>query len=275
MATKVFELYDGSVIANFIEGNHRYRIMEPSEYAGWKQGVTTILRVLNKPELLQWAANQACDTLYKAYQELEPEDFWSEKEFNDLLRTARYAHMTYKDAKAKIGTDVHSWIEQHIAGQDTDYDELMKPSVEAFLRWEEKVKPEYIFSEKLLYSKEHDYCGTMDSCAIIGGKTTVIDFKTGSPDKEYNERQRKYTGQVRGRTEHFIQEGAYAIPLKEELGIDCEQAMTLYLPNTGGAYAFYSPFVDFWQELFTGILGVHRSLQKANRLNEYEYMKGE
>ena len=147
----------------------------------------------------------------------------------------------------------------------------MQPSVKSFLEWEKKNKPEYIFSERILYSKEHDYCGAMDCGAIIDGSKTIIDFKTGDFDKEYNSYKKQYTGKIRGYNEHFIQQGGYSIPLKEETGWEAELLSTLYLPVTGGYEQFSNPFVDFFEETFLSVLDVDTRLKKANKINEYEW----
>lgn len=118
---------------------------------------------------------------------------------------------------------------------------------------------------------KHDYCGTMDCGAIIDGMKTLIDFKTGDPEKEYNAYQKRYTGRVRGRLEHFMQEAGYNIPLNEELKWGADQLMTLYLPLDGSLNAFKSEFVEFWEELFIQVLELGRRLQKANKLNDFEW----
>ena len=268
MSTVTSKLYGGDVTIAFSEGTHRYKVTAPESMAGYKDGVTTPLRILNKPELLQWAANMACNTMYEAY---DPKRQWSEAEFSELLRKAKYAHITYRDAKAEIGTRVHAWIAQHIAGKDTEYDEVMTPAIENFLKWEADNKPQWLFSERLLYSKEHDYCGTVDGGAIINGLKTVIDFKTGSPDKEYNTRTKRYTGKYRARVDHFIQEGGYTTPLVEEDRWMPEQLMMMYLSADGGISVFTSQFVEFWQGMFKSVLQMHRDLKKANKINEYEW----
>lgn len=269
MATITHELYGGEVTLTFSEGNHRYKVLAPSERAGYKDGVTTPLRILAKPELLQWAANKACDTFYEAYS-TDPTKTYSKAEFAELAKKARYAHITYKDAKAEIGKRVHDWISQHIAGSDMPYDKLMKPAIESFLAWEEKVKPEWLFSERALYSKEHDYCGTVDGVAMINGLRTVVDFKTGSPDQEYSSKTKRYTGRKRARIDHFIQEGGYTNPLVEEDNWKPEQLMVVYLPADGSLRVFNSQFVEFWRELFTSVLHLDRALRKASKLNPYE-----
>jgi hypothetical protein len=271
MATVQTILYenDEPVVIDFIEGTHRYKVIEPLQYSGYKPGVTSVLKVLNKPALMQYAANKAVETFHEAFYTTPNDDGWTEAEFKDLCSKAKYAHLTYRDARAEIGKKVHAWIEAHIAGVDEEIEEEMTPSIEAFLDWESKVKPTYIFSEKILYSKQHDYCGAMDCGAIIDGVRTIIDFKTGEPDKEYNASKKQYTGKFRGYNEHFIQQGAYSIPLDEEMDWKAEQLQTIYLPATGGVQVFTSPDVDFFAETFLCVLDVDRRLKRANKLNEY------
>jgi hypothetical protein len=255
------------VIISFTESNHRYKVVDPVEHSGYKTGVTTILRVLNKPALMQYAANKAVDTFYEAYKLAD--SLWTKEAFKELCKKSKYAHITYRDAKADIGKNVHSWIEQHIAGTDNEVTDEMKPSVDAFLLWEKVNKPEYIYSERILYSKEYDYCGAMDCGAIIDGIKTIIDFKTGNFDQEYDSYKKQYTGKGRSYNEHFIQQGGYSVPLKEETGWQAEMLTTLYLPVTGGAHAFSNPFVQFFEETFLAVLDVDRRLKKADKLNEY------
>jgi len=255
------------VIVSFTENTHRYKVVEPVECAGYKTGVTTILNVLNKPALMQYAANKAVDTFYEAYALVD--SLWTKEEFKELCKKSRYAHVTYKDAKALIGKDVHSWIEKHIAGVDGELTDEMKPSVAAFLSWEEENRPEYVFSEKIVYSKQHDYCGAMDCGAVINGVKTIIDFKTGGFDQEYDAYKKRYTGRGRSYNEHFIQQGGYSVPLKEETGWQADMLTTLYLPVTGGANAFSNPYVKFFEETFLAVLDIDRRLKKANKLNEY------
>ena len=49
-----------------------------------------------------------------------------------------------------------------------------------FLKWVEEAKPKFLASEKVVYSKELFYAGTLDFLAEIDGKTYLGDIKTGS-----------------------------------------------------------------------------------------------
>ena len=76
----------------------------------------------------------------------------------------------------EIGNYTHEWIEKYIDKGvgilGTNY------SVQAFLEWEEKFKPEWIDSERKVYCDRYKYAGTVDAVAKINGRVCVIDFKT-------------------------------------------------------------------------------------------------
>lgn len=255
------DLYSGKYKLSFYPNSHRYRIN--GEY---KQGVTSFLNVLNKPNLIQWAASMAVDTFYQAYQE-NPK--WTKKEFAELAKRAKYAHLTFKDEAALVGKNVHYWIEEHIKGSDAVYDELMRPSIESYLKWEKRVKPHYIASERPIYAEAEDYCGTLDILAEIEGQRTVIDLKTGSPDKEYDPRKKVYSGKMRARTEHFLQDGAYENGIRQEDGVKSDKLMVIYLPLDGSIYVYETSAVDKFVEGFKHIVDLSRALKELNLINEW------
>src|SRR3990167_6973357 len=82
---------------------HRY-------YLGEKQltGVTTILGVLAKPALIQWAANETVRYIKEhGKEEGGIPVTWLVDE--SILEEARTAHARKRDKSADIGTLAHSW----------------------------------------------------------------------------------------------------------------------------------------------------------------------
>jgi hypothetical protein len=98
-------------------------------------------------------------------------------------------------------------------------DENAKNAVEAFLNWEKENKVDWLFSEVVVGSKEHEFGGKIDAVAILNGRPTLIDFKTSNQIS----------------ADYALQTMAYKIALKE-MGFDCEQRMILRIPKTGGAF---------------------------------------
>lgn len=141
--------------------------------------VTTILSLLNKPYLIQWA------------NKLGLEGIDSTK---------------YRDEAAEIGTLAHAIIQSHLAKEELDYTEysalhkdLAENAVLSFLEWEKNNKIEPLLLEKSLVSDKKEYGGTVDCYCLLNGEPTLVDFKTGKAIYD----------------EYFVQVSAYAELLKE------------------------------------------------------------
>ena len=121
-------------------------------------GVTTILGVLNKPALVQWA--------------------------NDLGLKGINTR-TYVDALATIGTLAHQMIEHDLGAEAPDLSRYSPEQIDkaenSLLKWYEwrkqhEVKP--LLIEAHLVSEEHGFGGTLDCLAEIDGVPTILDIKT-------------------------------------------------------------------------------------------------
>src|SRR5258708_6237488 len=102
----------------FDEANHIYALDGKP-----LTGVTTILQVISKPALIQWAANMACDHLENQFKNIvfpskdgdgiEHMDISYQGLF-DLVKEARIAHRKKKEGAADVGTKAHDWIERYV-----------------------------------------------------------------------------------------------------------------------------------------------------------------
>lgn len=171
-------------------------------------GVTTVLSVIAKPALIQWAANMACDYIE---EKLMFETDWlnvHKADFANLLKEARTAHKKKKESAGTHGTEVHSLIESHINKIIEHFDGYAKslrlyteqnPSVVKFIEWAKENDVKFLASEKHVYSRLMWTGGICDIICEIDGKRYVGDIKTSSAIYP----------------EHFIQASAYAEMLKE------------------------------------------------------------
>ena len=261
--------HEGKHTVEFTEGNHRYKV--DGEY---KKGVTTILGILDKPGLVQWASNKACDWIRlnsKVTKESDGDGGVKYSVSESDLKEARYAHRTLKDNSAEIGKRVHKWIEEHIKGNDTPIDDEMKISVESFLGWEKGHDIEYLNSERITYSEETDICGTTDSVILLDGVRTILDFKTGHPDKEYNASKKSYSGLVRGYTTVYMQDALYDIAIGEEDKTYADKYAVLYLPTDGGAFYFETAETEHYREMAKLLVKFDKMYSVADKMmNKYE-----
>lgn len=141
--------------------------------------VTTITGILDKPALVQWAANCAVDYVKENLDAIkDPIDVHRGEQ---VLEEARKAHKIVKDTAADNGTKVHKAIELYIKGGD--YSELLdneqtKTAFDAFLSWESKNHVIWIKTECQVFSINHGYAGRFDAIAMVNGHRYLIDFKT-------------------------------------------------------------------------------------------------
>jgi len=122
-------------------------------------GVTTILKILNKPALVKWANN------------LGLQGIDSNK---------------YRDKMASIGTLTHLMLMEYLSGEKQDYSEYSKADIDkaencliSFFEWEKVNKIEPILIEEKLVSEIYGYGGTIDCYCKLNGEYTLLDFKTG------------------------------------------------------------------------------------------------
>lgn len=183
-------------------------------------GVTTVLSVIAKPALIQWAANQAVEYIIKSLPGMAK--LWvdgKDKEVQDIVNEAKYAHRKKKDKAGDWGTLVHKAVEEWIKNKvEPKLEESQQKAFDNFKKWAEDNKVEFLESEKHVWSKELWIGGITDMVIKMDGKKYVADIKTSGAI--YNE--------------HFFQMAAYDLCLKEMGGYeDVEGYLVINLKKDG------------------------------------------
>lgn len=194
-------------------------------------GVTSVLRVIAKPALINWSAGVACDYIEESVRQIATNNEGIEwmKEFGErwggILREARVAHTKKKEEAGASGTDVHAVIEntikawiQYNAGFPTPA-ESNNAQVNQFIIWATSNNVKFLESEKQMYSEKLWCAGTADFICEIEGKLYVGDVKTSSSIYP----------------EYFIQCSAYA-HMAREMGLykDFHGVVIVNVPKKGG-----------------------------------------
>ena len=202
----------------FVEEGHKY-------FLNGKRltGVTTIIGIIDKPQFIQWASNQAIDSVIKGATYQRKENIYTVTK--DILEDSRKAWVRTRDKAGDVGTILHAIVEDYvksrIAKRDFDFEtsrnkavsnykieitqseiEKTKPMFDQFLEWEKEDNVTFLLSEQKMYSEKYWFAGTVDLVFIKNGDMSKIyigDLKT-SIDVYYS---------------HFIQMGGYEIQLKE------------------------------------------------------------
>jgi hypothetical protein len=172
------------------------------------QGVTSIIGLLAKPELVPWANKLGLEG----------------------VKASKYVAWT-----AEIGKYVHGMIEQNLSGRDVISPSEIAPgdlliaemSYDAFLHWRASRSITGAQNELVLVSEEFRYGGTIDLFASIDNRWTLVDFKTSN---------RLYPTNI-------IQLAAYKQLLVENHHL-VEEAGILHLPRGKEGVVTYTTFTD-------------------------------
>jgi genome maintenance exonuclease 1 len=231
-------------------------------------GVTTVLQVISKPQLIQWAANEAIKhvTVNLIMSPLDEEKTeWKVKfdNFTAVLEEARTAHKKKKEKAGDWGTEVHAIIESIVkeaiqfkgfiykgTKNYTVYSsEKVKEACDNFVDWAVENKIEFLESEKHVWSEKLWIGGICDLVIKMNGKKYVADIKTSSGI--YNE--------------HFFQMAAYAMCL-EEMGEhqDVEGYLVINLKKDGTMQTKMVTDMLQNREAFKHALGLYKILNAIN-----------
>lgn len=171
-------------------------------------GVTTILGVIAKPELIGWAARAAVDNIRSQWK---PGVKYTKKQINEILDGGKDEHSNIKKSAGDTGTTVHEaiskWIKDNCPSLDSyskyhKDKELVSKMFMNFVSWAKENNVIFHLSEHNVYSEKHWYGGIIDFTCEINGYSYLGDIKTSSGIYP----------------EYWFQCGAYDIALNEMTG---------------------------------------------------------
>lgn len=247
-------LYNGDVPLTFKEDGHRYEI-EGVEVIG----VTTILKstVAKGDALMNWAVKMTADHIIENFKHGVP---YSPESLLELVNEAKKSHRLAKEGAADIGTRAHKWIEQYIKSKISGGlvpgkpEEDIKEAIKSFLVWEAGNDVKWLDSERPVYSKKYNYCGTMDFIAVVNGKRVIGDIKTSNAI--YPE-------------SYFLQVAAYRYAYEEEFPLEKIQGMVIIrIPKTNKSQLEVKQ-IDDYEGNATAFLHAKRLYEQVSKLKNY------
>lgn len=185
---EVFELYGKQVRLEYKDSSHRYKVSDNGSKPEQVPSVTTILNILNKPAILEWAVRVVCDDVESNLRALIAGNSFSVDQIFKVITEARSAHTRLKEEAAEIGVSTHDWLAGYwravMAGNQASYlvnmpeEGHVQNCINAALNWfaEHEIKPLYV--ECPQYSREYKISGRSDFIGIVDGRMAVIDYKS-------------------------------------------------------------------------------------------------
>lgn len=234
------ELYKGKVKIKFHPNSHRYYVNDKSV-----TGVTTFIGIKDKSRpLVLWAVGLYSEYLYQNL---------GVKLTQEIIVEGSQQHAIRKQEAADTGTKIHDWCERYIKHKlkikgydlpDMPEDQNVQIGVNAFLDWEKEHKVKFLSSERIVYSKKHDYIGTLDIEAMIDGKLCLVDLKSSSA--LYNSVRLQTAAYLKADEEESGKkyEGRWAIRLAKETEDEYIARMEAKGKSTEGYKVFEAMFLD-------------------------------
>jgi len=206
------------VEVTFYPNSHQYKIKGKNI-----PSVTTITSMIDKSRpLLKWAENLSREFLMQ-YLNVPLEQ--------NTIESAVTQYSIKKDKAADEGTQVHDWISQFINSKlnpdkvpmpDLDIESpAVMNGITGFLKWFNQNNITFLESEKMVYSKKHNYIGTFDVLMTVNNRLVLGDWKTGKDI----------------RPEFKLQLSAYHQALKEErIDIVVDEYMILHFDKESAGF---------------------------------------
>lgn len=245
---KTISLYGGEVTLTFDPDAHCYRWVEKNMPV---DGVTSILKVLDKPALVQWAANMAVGHIVEGVNDIGLEHI-DDTSFEELCTEAKTAHRKLSKSAADIGSEVHRFAERALIEQRVMLPEnpQSRKGAEAFMGWLHAHNIRPISVERIIFSRTWYYAGTCDFFGHVDGQLCVLDLKTSSG---------LYL-------EMPLQLAAYAIALEEETGERIENGWIIQLDKKTGKPKPYP--IPLTRDVKDAFLRVREAEDAVSKLKE-------
>lgn len=135
--------------------------------------VTTVLKIIAKPNVTQWAARKAAEYAVEHWDEMEG---WHP---DQKIAQIKSAHEQISGDARDIGNKVHEVAELWAKGEAHNPPKETSAYVNQLISFLMDNNVRFIENEITLWSRTYNYAGTADAIADIGGQVYLLDFKTG------------------------------------------------------------------------------------------------
>jgi len=236
------------------KGSRYYKTPE-----GDMESVTSIIKLKDKPALVQWAANCCAEAMASDIENhliSFKNGNASVDDIRECLMSNRFAYKQSQQKACNNGTAVHDAIEQYL--KKGEMPKGLKKGSEvangfrAFLLWAKDANFTAQEVEIPLYSKKFRYAGRLDVTGKINDKLYVVDFKT-SKDFYFD---------------YPIQLAAYAKAYEELYNEKIDGIAVLRLDKVTGMPFFrdYSELIDQYFDVFLGLNQTFKAEQGIKKI---------
>jgi len=139
-------------------------------------GVTSILDMSPKPFLAPWNAKMVAEEAVNNLGAVVSIAMNNRQAAVDMLKGAAYRSTAHS---AEVGTDAHDLFDKLANSEPIGRVAAeLQPFVDHFNEFLDTCQPEYVHTERTIWSTKYDYAGTFDAFVIIDGVRYWLDNKT-------------------------------------------------------------------------------------------------
>ncbi|GAA2609700.1 hypothetical protein SMC26_39510 [Actinomadura fulvescens] len=139
-------------------------------------GVTSIVGMLPKPFLTFWAAKMTAEA---AVDNIDAVAALAKSDPDAAVDMLKGAHRRYTKSRADIGSAAHDMFERMIRGENVRRVGMdLEPYRRHFAEFLDRVQPEPLSLEDVMWSDTHNYAGSSDAILKIGDDVVIVDWKT-------------------------------------------------------------------------------------------------
>lgn len=150
----------------------------------WQPSITSIVRIVSKPHLIQWAADTAVQYLMKHGRKTDDGWLISEQMMSEASEEHKQQAMSAADSGSRVHQACTLWMDGfHNQKASEQLDEMLitmdvkeAEMLDAFIKWAEEVHLVPVFTEKIVHG--NGFSGRLDAVVSLNGTPTLIDIKT-------------------------------------------------------------------------------------------------
>jgi hypothetical protein len=166
-----------------VEGrSRRYEVAVEGQEPVLLPSVTSVLStVIAKPGLMHWARNTALQSVREVLLDNRPVMALDEESIDALIAEAKARPDQVRDEAADYGTTAHELIDAILGDEEPVIPPAYSETIAAFYAWEAEASLAIEKRERMVYSLEHGYAGTLDAIGWNADRGhAVLDWKTSN-----------------------------------------------------------------------------------------------
>jgi len=248
-------LYNGEVVITFDpnKSRNRYTVTDKGEKVK-PPSVTTITDQKDKSApLMRWAVNCAISI---CRERVLPDQIHGPQFLEDVWKEATEKYKDVKKKAADVGTLAHRSLENYFKLPPEEFapplaDTPVRARFDEAVKWFNSHEIKSVCTESRVYSRKHNYIGTLDNLSYVDGILSLVDYKAAKS---------VYSTYV-------FQTAAYLKAKEEETGQRAEQIFILQIGEDRTIpYHYNREQIDIAFDGFTGLLQMYNADKKLGKI---------